>query len=688
MDKQLIIEELNKRGVPIPSLENQNQNQNQNQNVDKTLIIEELKKRKGFEWMSEEEIIGKSKELIGTVTEPLKEYATEEIEKGRETWETEMGKIDPVEMGQVETYLKSPEFKRLALEVTGGVVGSLVAPQIAGPVALSKAITIARPALQQLVTRMIGAGVGEGFAGGVSQFFDPRESVVKEVLRAATQGIAGEGLGAVINKAIAKALGKNKKLIEGAEEAVETIAKQKEKIIKFPDSYSKRVQEAARTGNLTPALLQEGQTLDILENVAELSLIGSGGIRFTREGAETVAQSGIDDFVKQFKVVADDVEMGNLFQKLLKKDLDVFKKVSGVNYRAVDKKLASDKFADNFQVDLTTIKKWARNEIKNLGAKSESKPLKSFLDGILKENNYITFKRANNLRGDYLEISRAFTAEGLGKKRNRLSAIASKEITEAMDGAAVPDSVKELLANANKFYREGAEVFNTKLFSKIIESDPEIVYKSIVASGDRPSLMKRTLEIINKRIKDPTKKANLINAIRGQFLEDALSKSSKTVSQYGTQLDASKLNTFLSKKNMFLKELFTPEQITNLKKFQSALSFSQGVLKKKGGLPGAIFIQMKQSGAIMALAGGGYATGGAYGVAGALLLGPAALAKAFTNPKIIKALTLGFKYNQNPSVAGRYFYQAVTQMAGEGIITQDEADEIRKDMNENGYKVK
>ena len=39
-------------------------------------------------------------------------------------------------------------------------------------------------------------------------------------------------------------------------------------------------------------------------------------------------------------------------------------------------------------------------------------------------------------------------------------------------------------------------------------------------------------------------------------------------------------------------------------------------------------------------------------------------------------------------MAGRYFYQAVTQMAGEGIITQDEADEIRKDMNENGYKVK
>jgi len=685
MDIQSIEKELDKRGVKFPPLGNQNQN------TDETLILEEIKKRKGFEWMSEEDVIQRGKELIGTVTEPFKEYAVGEIEKGRQNWETEMGKIDPKEISQVETYLTSPEFKRLALEVTGGVLGSFAAPQLAAPIALSKAITIARPALQQLVTRMIGAGVGEGLAGAVSQFFDPRESVVKEVLRAAAQGVGGETLGAVVNKVIAKALSKNKKLIEGAEEAVETIAQQKEKIIAAPSSYSKRIQEAARTGNLTPALIQEGQTLDILENVAELSLIGSGGIRFTREGAETVAQSGIDDFVKQFKVVADDVEMGNLFQKLLKDDVNIFKRVSGVKYGAVDKQLSSGKFIDNFQVDLTDIKKWATKEKINLGGKRQSSSLRNFLQDIIDENNYITFKRANTLRGDFLEQSREFTGEVLGKKKGRLSAIASKEITEAMDNAFVPDSVKELLADANKFYREGAEVFNTKLFNKIIKSDPEIVYKAVVASGDRPSLMKKTLEIINKRIKDPTEKANLINAMRGQFLEDALFKSSKEVSQYGMQLDASKLNTFLSKKDMFLKELFTHEQITNLKKFQSALSFSQGILKKKGGLPGGIFIQMKQAGAIMTLSGlvgGGYATGGVVGVAVALILGPAALAKAFTYPSIIKALTLGIKYNQTPSKAGRYFYQAVTQMAGEGIITQDQADEVRKDMKKAGYKIK
>ena len=118
MDKQLIIEELNKRNVPIPTPENQNQN------IDKTLIFEELKKRKGFEWMTEEDVIETGKKLLKPVIEPFKEYAAEELEKGRSNWEEEIGKIDPKEMGQIEEYLTSPEFQRLALEITGGVAGA------------------------------------------------------------------------------------------------------------------------------------------------------------------------------------------------------------------------------------------------------------------------------------------------------------------------------------------------------------------------------------------------------------------------------------------------------------------------------------------------------------------------------------------------------------------------------------
>jgi hypothetical protein len=95
---------------------------------------------------------------------------------------------------------------------------------------------------------------------------------------------------------------------------------------------------------------------------------------------------------------------------------------------------------------------------------------------------------------------------------------------------------------------------------------------------------------------------------------------------------------------------------------------------------------MKQSGAIMQIAGAGTAGAlGSPGIAATIILSPAVLAKAFTSPKIIRFLTLGYKYNQDPTIAGRYFYQAVAQMAAEGIITQDDADEIRKDMKEGGH---
>ena len=117
MDIKSIEAELDKRGVTLPPLDNQN--------TDETLILDEIKKRKGFDWMSEEEVIETGKKLLKPVIEPFKEYAAEELEKGRSNWEDEMGKIDPKEMGQIEEYLTSPEFKINALPTENPVVGCI-----------------------------------------------------------------------------------------------------------------------------------------------------------------------------------------------------------------------------------------------------------------------------------------------------------------------------------------------------------------------------------------------------------------------------------------------------------------------------------------------------------------------------------------------------------------------------------
>lgn len=674
MSKQQILKELKNRGVNPEMLNSSN--------LKKNKILDELKKR-GVD-----------------PSQKLNQPTLASSNFGRISDYGELPETN-ARTEAIQDYLKSPAFRRLTLEVAGGVAGAAFAPAIAPAVLIGRAASFVRPALQKAFTSMSGAGFGEAAGAGISQTFDPRfdskdnfekiaSDISKDMLRAFATGVTGEGVGIILNKSIARVIGKNKKLIEGAEEAIDTLEQQRKKIIAAGGDekiYKKKYQDAARTGQITPGLLQEGQLIDLLENVSELSLVGSGSIRTAREGAESIAASGVDDFVKNFKIASDNNELGVLFQKVLTDDLNAFRATSKVKYKAVDKALSSKNFANNFQVDLTDLKLFAADELKNLGLKKQSQKLRGFLQDILSEPNYVTFQRGNVLRGDFLDVSREFSTESLAKKKARLAAIASKQMTEAMDNAAVPDSVKELLKDANKFYREGAEVFNNKLFTKIIENDPELVYKSIVAAGDRPTLVKKTFDIIDKRVKDVKTKNKLKNSIRGQFLEDAIGSSQKSIGQYGLELDASKLNNFIQKNMMTTNAMFSKSQIKDLQKMVNALAFTQGRLKKRGGLPGAIFIQMKQSGAIMTLAGAG--TGAAVGglpVAASIILAPEVAAKAFTNPKIVRLLTTGFKYNQKQNAAGRTFRQIIAQMSKEGLITEDEKNKINEDIKEGGYK--
>jgi len=671
MNREEILAELKNRGANVNSVEATNQQPN----FDREQILEVLKERG----------IGQTKsgEFLPTV------------EKQREEKGAYGNIVDVMDVPEanvrsqaIEDYLTSPEFGRLALEITGAVAGTVFPP-----LAVARAAMLVRPALRLAATKMGGAAVGGAGGAAISQTFDPTfnpeddfgevmSSISKDMLRSGAVAATGEGAGLLIGKGITKVLGKNKKLIDGAEDAVGTIEAQKAKILANPKSYSQEVKEAVQVGQLTPGLLQKGQTIDILENVTESSIFGGGDIRYAKEGANTIAQSGLDDFLKIYKVKAGDGDLGNLFQKTLTKDMNAFKSIANAKYKKLDDALSSEQFANKFQVDLTPLKSFAAKELDNLGAKSESSKLKGFLQGILDENNYTTFKKANNMRSDYLEVSRAFTTETLGKKKGRLSAIASETISDAMDNAFVPQEVKFLLKDANKHYKKGADVFNDQLFKKMINSDPELVYKAIIAAGDRPTLVKRTFEMLDSGVKDVSERNLLKSKIKGEFLDDIMTKSQVDNDQFGVELDARKLFANFTKKEETFKAMFSPKEIKNFKEFQNALKFAQGKKSKSGGLPGGMMIQMKQSGALMQLAGAGFLGGGMSGVGASILIAPSIIGKAFTNPKIIKALTLGIKYQDNPTLTRRYFLQTVSYMAEEGLISQDDLEDIKLDVKE------
>jgi len=666
MDEEQILLELQKRNVDVNSLMSSSNN-----------ILQELKSR------------GLEETQDGNFLPTVEQQRKDQGAYGRIVDDMEIPETNSRSQA-IEDYLTSPEFGRLALEISGAVAGAAFPP-----LAVARAAMLVRPALRLAATKMGGAAVGGAGGAAISQTFDPTfnpeddfgevmSSISKDMLKSGAIAATGEGAGLLIGKGITKVLEKNKKLLDGAEDAVKTIEEQKTKILANPKSYSQEVKDAVKVGQLTPALLQKGQTIDILENVSESSLFGGGALRYAKEGANTVAQSGLDDFLKLYKVKAGDGALGQLFQKTLTKDLQAFKSIANTKYKAVDDALSTNNFANNFQVDLTNLKTFAAEELKNLGLKGQSSNLKTFLQDILSEPNYTTFKRANILRGDFLEESRRFTTETLGKKKGRLSAIASQEITDAMDNSVVPNSVKSLLKDANKHYREGAEVFNDTLFKKIIDNDPDLVYKSIIAAGDRPTLVKKTFEILNKRVKDVGERNILKNKIRGEFLDDLMSKSQRSNDQFGVELDAEKLFKNFAKKEDTFKAIFSSKEINNFKKFQNALKFAQGRKSKTGGLPGGMMIQMKQSGALIQLASAASAYGtGMTGVSAGILIAPAIIARAFTTPKIIKALTLGIKYQDNPSLSRRYFLQSMTYMAEDGLISQDDLENIKNDVEDS-----
>ena len=136
MDEEQILLELQKRNVNVNSLMLSSDN-----------ILQELKSR-GFEET-------KDGSFLPTVEQQRKEQGAYG------------GIIDDMEIPEantrsqaVEDYLTSPEFGRLALEITGGVVGAAFAPVIAPAVVIGRAAMMVRPALQAAVTRMAGAGIG------------------------------------------------------------------------------------------------------------------------------------------------------------------------------------------------------------------------------------------------------------------------------------------------------------------------------------------------------------------------------------------------------------------------------------------------------------------------------------------------------------------------------------------------
>lgn len=560
----------------------------------------------------------------------------------------------------IDAYLKSPEFKRLGLEIGLAVGGAMTGGT------LTAARYALKPAIQMLY-RSLGAGVGQATGAGIASItFDPKEELSKDVLRAFAQGATFEMVGAAIPAMISKIKFRGIKTTTEADEAEKIIEAQRTKLKDKPleeiSKYDEELVTALSKGRLTLGLQTENRAVDILENIAEKSLFGGGPLLKARAGAITLANKFTDDFIESYGAL-NRQDYGKLINDAIINNRDAFRVTSNVLYKNLTKE------AKGVQVNIKAVKKEAQKLIKEAEITKDLTPgALKIPRNILRQDDTIGFADLNRIRSNFLSVTRGGAEDLISGTAQRYAAILSKELTKAVDDIATTNLsplARIAYHKAQKFYKKGAQSFNDKLIKSLIKNDAEQVFKNVI-KPERPGIIDRVYKVIN-RTKDKLVRDNLKNSLQGALLFDLKSESIKRFSKLNGDFMLRNLNKY---GDSVLGKVFTPTQLKEVRSLFEALKIAQQ--KTVGeGVPGAIFIQLSQAGAVFGL-GSGIATG----PSAAILLGPAIFARLFTNSKIVSLLKQGFKLKPGNPSHYRWATRLINAMVTEGIINEDEGGDF------------
>jgi len=636
--------------------------------------------------------------------------------------------VDKPAEESTDAFLNDFSWGRLVTEAGLAIAGSVATGGLALPGLAARAGFLAKPFLKQLAKASAGSGIGAGTGAAVAQSFDPREDVVQEITRAATEGALAEAVGAplfikgsqVMSKFLAKDPKTFKAYLDGAKEAEDSLKLTADKILANPKSFAKQlgipeekiedlVQSAKifKEKGLTPGVKTTNRTVEILQNIGEKSLVGGGELTQITQAGKNIGEIAAKDLLSEFRRVADKEELGLLFLDSIRKGGNAFRTESDRLYGLVDETLGARKF-DRI-IPVTNLDSKLKQIIDNVELKGDS-PVVGIFSNIRKQiaerEGLYSFKQLNNLRGELSERLRGL-GYGAGKSQSQL-AQAMDEIDNILKPdfltKAVPNFPTEALSNlraANKFYFDGAELFQRGILQGILknaETNPQVidkVFSKIVSTSDNSFTVGKIIDEIDNMAKLPIGKdtaitlaqaATLKGSLKGQFLSDIISKSTKGTEQFGSFVDAKLFDDALRKRNLTLGKLFSPKEVKQIRQLESNLAFAQGQLTRSPGLPGGVFIQLKQAGAAGKVIGVGQtlAIGGAGAVGGLLpalgiLAAPVAfnkmlLSKWFQNKLFKEPAKLIAKGELTPSKAAVIYRQIVGRMFTEGYIPEGERD--------------
>ena len=560
----------------------------------------------------------------------------------------------------IENYLASPQFRRLALEILGGVAGAATG----GTFFAARAAL--RPALS-LLYRSLGAGIGEGAAAGAAQVFDPRDDLAKEILRGFATGASAETIGAAIPALIKKISFKGIKYSDDAEKAERTLNKVKDRALK--DGTSKV--DDIKDGIITPGIGSDNRFIDILENISEKSLFAGGKIIKARKGGETALTNELNILIDNLSDATTRSDAGELALNAVQNSLDNFRAIAKTKYDKLSEA------AVGVTVNVTKSKQLAKQLLKETEITKKLSPeSRKVLETVAAINDRVTFSVANDIRSELLGVTRAST-EMLKGKAQATAVRLVKEITKDIDRTIddLPFAVPELRAlydSAQRFYRVGAKKFNNKVLKRLADKAPEEIYKTLIKPR-RPSTVKALSNSL-KLIKDKELKTEVFDSLKGTLIGDIAGESNRIKGK----LDGSYILKELDKYgDEVLLQLFSKNELNNLRGVLRSLSVAQ---RKTVGenVPGAVFIQLSQAGAAFGLFSG-VLTAPSLGI----LFGPAVISKLFTSPKFIKFIKKGFQLNPGSPEAYTNMSQLIGAMISNNLISRDEGEDYLEDLRKS-----
>ena len=644
--------------------------------------------------MDRQKLIDRIKQLEKNQPNFSLEDVQTEIRKRKESPYNKIADYDEVpddDDNAISEYLASPKFRRLFLEVSGGIAGAYTGG------AFFAAQAALRPALA-LLYRSLGAGIGEGAAAGASQIFDPRDDLSKEVIRGFLTGASAESIGAAIPKLIGKIGFKGIKYEPEAEKAERILQDIKIKNKQNKGTTTRDVDDDNIEGLITPGIGSENRLVDILENITEKSFVAGGRITSTRKKAERLITSELSDFVDEFSDKATRTNAGDLALHAIQNSLDYFRATARTKYGKVDelskipvrdatgnvvKDAAGNVVTRPITVNLKSSVDKAKDLIEDSRIFSELEPdAQKVLRVVarLDNNPEVTFKAANGLRSRFLAITRSNNDLIKGEAEKNAAILVkdiSKNIDETIDLVNRTESpgLRAAYDSAQRFYRLGVTKYNDKILRDLADKKPEVIYTTLI-KPKRPSTINALMKSL-KGTKDVKKKEELLNSIKGTMIGDIVGES---VRLKRGKVDANYILKEFQKygDEVLIKSgLFSNREVRQFENLLEALSIAQK--KSVGeGIPGSVFIQLGQAGALMGLMSGIFTVPSA-----TFVFGPSIVGRLFTDPKFIKFIKKGFTLKPGSEAAYRNASQLIGAMISNEMIDRDEGEDYLEELKES-----